>query len=54
MEWTPEAKKLFKEIPFFVRFAAKRKIENFARDRNEEVISADVYQAAREQFDTKK
>ena len=54
MQWTPEAEDLFKEIPFFVRFAAKKKIENFAKERNEDVITVDVYKAAKQQFNKRK
>lgn len=54
MKWTPEAEDLFKEIPFFVRFAARGKIEKFARDRNEEVITVEIYKAAKQQFNKRK
>ena len=54
MQWTPEAKELFKDIPFFVRFAAKIKIENFAKERNEEVITVELYKEAKERFNKPK
>ena len=50
MEWTDEARERFKEIPFFVRPAARKKIEKFAKERGETVISLEVYLTARQQF----
>ncbi len=54
MQWTPEAEALFKEIPFFVRFAAKGKIEKFAKEHNESVITVEVYKAAKQKFNKRK
>jgi len=33
MNWTDAAEKRLKEIPFFVRPAARKKIEKFAQDQ---------------------
>ena len=50
MEWTPEAQARLKEIPFFVRPAARKKIEKFAQEQNIEQITEAVYEAAKQQF----
>lgn len=52
--WTPEAEALLKEIPFFVRPAARKKIEKFAVQRNLSEITETVYQEAKQQFGQKK
>jgi len=39
-----------KEIPFFVRPAARKKIEKFARERGISQITESVYQQAKQQF----
>ena len=54
MAWTTEAEALLKEIPFFVRPAARKKIEKFAKEREITEITAAVYQAAKQQFGQKK
>lgn len=48
--WTPEAEALLKEIPFFVRPAARKKIEKFALEQNEPEITPDVYARAKAKF----
>ncbi len=48
--WTPEAEAKLKEIPFFVRPAARRKIEQFTRDLGQTVITEDIYIQARQKF----
>ncbi|GAB4342061.1 MAG: hypothetical protein Fur0042_04010 [Cyanophyceae cyanobacterium] len=53
MEWTAEAEAKLKEIPFFVRPAARKKIEKFAQENNETVITVDVYIAAKQKFNTR-
>lgn len=52
--WTPEAEALLKEIPFFVRPAARKKIEKFAVERSISEITDMVYQEAKQQFGQKK
>ena len=52
--WTAEAEALLKEIPFFVRPAARKKIERFASDRNITNITEDIYREAKQQFGRKK
>ncbi len=53
VEWTAEAKALLKEIPFFVRPAARKKIEKFAQEREIYKITEPVYREAKQQFGRK-
>lgn len=48
--WTPEAEKRLKEIPFFVRPAARKKIEKFAQEKGLTEITESVYDDAKKQF----
>ena len=50
IEWTPEAEARLKEIPFFVRPAARKKIEKFAQEAGTLSITPDVYDAAKKKF----
>jgi hypothetical protein len=50
MNWTDAAEKRLKEIPFFVRPAARKKIEKFAQDQGLSEIDEAVYDAAKAQF----
>ncbi|MEO1132521.1 MAG: protochlorophyllide oxidoreductase [Cyanobacteria bacterium J06639_1] len=50
MQWTDEAEKCLKEIPFFVRPAARKKIEKFAREAGVTEITAEVYKQAKAKF----
>ena len=50
MSWTAEAEACLKEIPFFVRPAARKKIENFAREAGVAKITAEVYRQAKQKF----
>ncbi|BAW97747.1 hypothetical protein NIES970_27030 [[Synechococcus] sp. NIES-970] len=54
MEWTDEAKELFKKIPFFVRRFAKGKIEKLAEEMGATVIDKDIYIQAKAQFNDPK
>ncbi|MEL6938909.1 MAG: protochlorophyllide oxidoreductase [Cyanobacteria bacterium J06598_1] len=54
LQWTAEAEAALKEIPFFVRPAARKKIEKFARERDLSEITESVYQDAKAQFGQKK
>ena len=49
-EWTPEAEGRLKEIPFFVRPAARKKIEKFAQEQGHNQITESVYEPAKKQF----
>ena len=53
MEWTAQAEALLKEVPFFVRPAARKKIEKFAQEREIFEISESVYKEAKQQFGRK-
>ncbi|MGK7931249.1 MAG: PCP reductase family protein [Microcystaceae cyanobacterium] len=53
MNWTTEAEIRLKEIPFFVRPAARRKIEKFAEELGYEEITETVYEEAKAKFDNK-
>jgi len=48
--WTPDAEKRLKEIPFFVRPAARKKIEKFAQEQGLTEITETVYEEAKKQF----
>ena len=48
--WTTEAEAKLKEIPFFVRPAARKKIEKFAQEQGITEISVEVYDRAKQQF----
>jgi Proto-chlorophyllide reductase 57 kD subunit len=52
--WTAAAEAQLKEIPFFVRPAARKKIEKYARENGIAEISEHIYQQAKEQFGRKK
>lgn len=50
VEWTAEAEARLKEIPFFVRPAARKKIEKFAQESGILQISVEVYEQAKQKF----
>jgi hypothetical protein len=50
MEWTAEAEARLKEIPFFVRPAARKKIEKFAQELGISQITIEVYEQAKQKF----
>lgn len=50
IQWTPEAEACLKEIPFFVRPAARKKIEKFAQGQGITTITPEVYAQAKAQF----
>ncbi|NET10489.1 MAG: protochlorophyllide oxidoreductase [Merismopedia sp. SIO2A8] len=50
MEWTEEAKAKLREIPFFVRPAARKKIEKFAQEAGFTEITVDIYEQAKAKF----
>ena len=51
--WTAAAEARLKEIPFFVRPAARKKIEKYARENGIAEVSESVYQQAKDQFGRK-
>ncbi|MBW4442658.1 MAG: PCP reductase family protein [Plectolyngbya sp. WJT66-NPBG17] len=50
IEWTSEAEAKLKEIPFFVRPAARKKIEKFAQEMGATRITPEIYDQAKQQF----
>ncbi len=50
LKWTEEAKDKLKNIPFFVRTQAKIRIEQLARQAEQEVVTADLVEQARVEF----
>lgn len=54
VQWTAAAESLLKEIPFFVRPAARKKIEKYARENGINEITDTIYQQAKKQFGRKK
>jgi uroporphyrinogen-III synthase len=50
VSWTAEAEAKLKEIPFFVRPAARKKIEKFAQEQGINEITVEVYDRAKQQF----
>lgn len=53
MPWTDAALAKLKEIPFFVRPAARKKIEKFAQDLGLSEITVEVYDQAKQKFGEK-
>ncbi|MEA5511939.1 PCP reductase family protein [Crocosphaera sp. UHCC 0190] len=53
MNWTPEAEARLKEIPFFVRPAARKKIEKFASVAGHNEITVEIYEQAKAKFGSK-
>jgi hypothetical protein len=49
-EWTTEAEARLKEIPFFVRPSARKKIEKFAQEMGATQITVEVYEQAKQKF----
>ncbi|MGK7909147.1 MAG: PCP reductase family protein [Synechococcus sp.] len=49
-QWTAEAEAKLKEIPFFVRPAARKKIEKFAQEAGASEITAKIYEQAKAKF----
>ncbi|NJL85975.1 MAG: protochlorophyllide oxidoreductase [Leptolyngbyaceae cyanobacterium SM1_1_3] len=48
--WTAAAAARLKEIPFFVRPAARQKIEKFAQAAGVTEITVEVYEQAKQKF----
>ena len=49
-KWTADAEARLKEIPFFVRPAARKKIEQFAREASAAEITVEIYEQAKAMF----
>jgi hypothetical protein len=50
MNWTTEAEAKLKEIPFFVRPAARKKIEKLAQEMGATEITLEIYDQAKSKF----
>ena len=50
ISWTAEAEAQLKEIPFFVRPAARKKIEKFAQEQGASEITLEIYDRAKQEF----
>ena len=50
LNWSAEAEKSLREVPFFVRPAVRRRIESMAQERQLERIDAAFYAEARTMF----
>lgn len=50
IEWTAEAEARLKEIPFFVRPAARKKIEKLALEMGATQITVEIYEQAKQKF----
>jgi Proto-chlorophyllide reductase 57 kD subunit len=53
ISWTVEAEARLKEIPFFVRPAARKKIEKFAQAAGMTEITVEIYEQAKQKFGEK-
>ena len=51
--WTAEAEGKLKEIPFFIRPFARKKIETYAQDHNLTQITIEIYDQAKQLFNKK-
>jgi hypothetical protein len=47
LKWTPEAKAKLRNIPFFVRIQARRRIEQLARHVDSDLITVELVEQAR-------
>ncbi len=50
LEWTAEAKIKLKNIPFFARSQALARIEELARASDENIITVEIVEQARQEF----
>ena len=50
IKWTAEAEVKLKDIPFFVRPFASKKIENYAQENSISLITFEVYEQAKKLF----
>ncbi|WP_414563912.1 MULTISPECIES: PCP reductase family protein [unclassified Anabaena] len=50
IEWTAEAEAKLKEIPFFVRPFARKKIEPYAEENSISLIILEIYEQVKQQF----
>ncbi|BAZ32871.1 hypothetical protein NIES4074_53780 [Cylindrospermum sp. NIES-4074] len=50
IKWTAEAEAKLKDIPFFVRPFARKKIEAYAQENSISVITLEIYDQAKQLF----
>jgi hypothetical protein len=50
LQWTPQAKAKFKNIPFFVRPQARQRIEHLAREAGLDCVTEEIVEQARLEF----
>jgi len=50
LQWTPEAKIKLKNIPFFVRTQARKRIEQLAHEAQLEMVTVEIVEQARAEF----
>ncbi|QOV22603.1 PCP reductase family protein [Anabaenopsis elenkinii CCIBt3563] len=50
IKWTAEAETQLKEIPFFVRPFARKKIETYAQENSISLITLEIYELVKKQF----
>jgi len=53
MQWTPDAEKAIKKVPFFVRKKVKTRVENDGRNKGKELITLDEVKATKAAYLTK-
>ncbi|AFW93064.1 PCP reductase family protein [Dolichospermum sp. UHCC 0684] len=53
IKWTAEAEVKLKEIPFFVRPFARKKIETYAQENSISLITLEIYEQVKQQFNKK-
>jgi hypothetical protein len=53
IQWTPEAEAKLKDIPFFVRPFARKKIETYAQEQSISTITIEIYEQVKKQFNKK-
>ncbi|WP_442947751.1 PCP reductase family protein [Nostoc sp.] len=50
LQWTDEAKEKLQNIPFFVRAQARARIEQLAREAEQEIVTPDLVEQVRLEF----
>ena len=52
IKWTVEAEDKLKEIPFFVRPFARKKIETYAGENSISLITLEIYEQVKQKFNS--
>jgi hypothetical protein len=50
LQWQPEAQVKLKNIPYFVRAQARKRIEQLAREAELEIVTVEIVEQARQGF----